>query len=178
MQKEINLLPRKNLGILQQERTIIIVRAIAFLSVIILVTCFVGVFLLGKNYSIDTVNTQQNSVRARLQVLHNKTITYLTLQDRVRRIQTILKSRSLLEAKIETLQKQVPQDVLLKTLTVTTKTASLSVSSPSLSSLKSFLDNVTTLLKKKTIFSTLVIDNVNVDAKTGAYSVSVGGNLL
>lgn len=178
MQKEINLLPKKNIGILQQERTIAIVRAVAILSCVVFVTSWIGIFLLGKNYSVEAVTNQQNAVEARLASLNKKTISYLTLHDRVTRIQTILRTRSLLTGKIDTLEKQIPSDVDLQSISVSQKTASISVSSTSLSSLKSFLDSLTALYRKKSIFSTLIINNVLVNAKTGAYTVTVNGNLL
>lgn len=176
--KEINLLPKKNIGILQQERTIILIRAIAIFSVLIVLSCWIGLWFLGKNYSADTVDAQQQNVRSRLHVFHAKAIDQLTLVDRVNRIQAILKTRSLLTTNIDLLQKQLPSDVSMETFTVTPKQMAMTVSSSSLPSLKKFIDGLTALVKGKTLLTKVTITNIAVDTISGKYTASVQGIFL
>ena len=178
MQKEINLLPHKNQGLLQKEQTIMVVRAIAIFSVVIVLSSYVGVLLLGRNYSLSDAQAQQASMHARLRLLQDKSAQELFILDRVNRIQTILKTRSSLIATISTLQNEVSEDVTIRTIDVTNKSAAMAVSSPSLASLKGFIDSLTLLVNKKKLFQKITINNVVVDSKTGMYSVSIQGVLL
>lgn len=176
--KEINLLPRRNLGILEQERTVMIVRAIAVLSVIIVVSAFAGTFILGKNYSVSDVQTQQASVRSKMQIFHDKSLQVLLLSDRVNRIQSILKKRYLLTDKISLIQQKIPSDVRVDALSITTANITLSLSSASLTSLKTFLDAVSGLVAQKQLLQKVTIENVSIDSLTGRYTVNVQGTLL
>lgn len=178
MQNEINLLARKNVGFFQQARTLLLVRAIAIFSVIIVVSSFIGIFLLGKNYSPDAVATQQTNIRSRLALYHDKAIQELTLVDRVNHIQAILKSRISLSDKITTLQKQLSPDIKMQSLAISQTTAAMLVSSPSLDSLKTFLDGITLMVNKKIFFQNVTINTVSVDSVTGMYSVAIQGTLL
>lgn len=178
MQKEINLLPHKNLGFLQQERTIMTVRVIAVLSVIFVVSSFVGVLLLGRNYSVDNVMAQQQTVQSKLNLLQTKTQKYLLLVDRLHKIEAMSKNQTPIITQMETLQQQVPQGVSIDTFTISKEGVFLSVSSSSLSSLRTFLDNLTQMVTQKKLLKKLTIDNVAVNQKTGIYSVGVKGELL
>jgi Tfp pilus assembly protein PilN len=178
MPKEINLLPQKNRGFLEEERTIMLARAVAILSALFVVSCLVGVFILGQQHSLDSVQQQQAHVQSQLVQVKDKANTNIQLVDRANHIQTILKTRSLLGPTIETLQSKLPKDVTMQSLSVTTTAVSLSVSSSSLSSLKSFLDALTAMAEKKKIFKKLTINNIVVNAQTGTYVVNVQGTTL
>lgn len=176
--KDINLLPKKNLGLFQRDQTILIARSIAALSVIFVLSSFVGILLLGRNYSVADIETQQQNIRTKLQTQHTKTIQELMLLDRMKHISTILKTRSLLIDKITALQKLMPATITIEVLSITPQTLNLTVESPSLDSLKGFLDGLTTLLQSKKLLKKLTINNVVINQRTGLYTVSVVGVFL
>lgn len=178
MQKEINLLPKRQMGFFQEERTIMMARAVTILSALLVVSSFVGVFFLGRNYSIQNVEAQQNQVRAQLRTMQGKITMDMLLVDRIKHIQKILGTRILLGQRVATIQKQLPKDVTLESITITNTSIVLSASSTSLSSLKSFLDNLTAMTEKKVLFKKLTINNIVVNAKTGVYLVNVQGITL
>lgn len=178
MQKEINLLARKNVGFLQQEQTITVARVIAVFSVILVASSFVALFFLQKNYSLSTIENQQTSVRSRLSLLHDKTIKQLTLIDRTKKIELIIKKRISLADKITLLQKEIPSALTIETLSVSKEAMSITVTSNSLTSLQKFIESLTTLVTKKTLLQKLTIDNVIINQQTGLYSVSVKGVFL
>lgn len=176
--KEINLLPRKNLGILEQERTIMIVRTVATLCVVLVVSTMIGVFLLGRSYSLADIANQQAQARSQLQLVKNKIQKQLMLVDRANHIQTILKIRKPVTEKISTIQKQLPADVTVESFTITDLVMTVSASSPSLASIKTFIDSLTAMVEKKTLLKRLTINNVVLNAQTGQYTVSIQGVLL
>lgn len=178
MQKEINLLPHRNLGILQQERTIMLVRIIAIFSVVIIISSGIGLFFLGKTYSLDNMASQQQNIQSRLNLLSGKATKELQLVDRMKRIEKIFGDRSSLLNQINTVQQQVPQGVDIDTLTVTKEDVSMSVSSNSLTQLRTLLNSLTQMVSEKKVFKKLTIQNVVLDQKTGIYSVGVEGTFL
>ncbi len=155
-----------------------LVRAISLLSVCIVVISIVAVFLIGRSYSVSDAQSQQDAMHARLQLVHGRIIKDLTLVERVSRIQTVLKTRSLLTGTLAILQKQIPQNVSLETVSITATTVTMLVSSNSVSDLQTCIDSFTKLVDKKVLFSKLTINNVVVDAVSGRYTVNMQGSLL
>jgi Tfp pilus assembly protein PilN len=178
MGKEINLLPKKNIGLLQQERTILILRISAFASVVIVASVTIGMFFLGRTYSVDVINQEQESIATKLRILQPKIQKEIALVNRINQIQEILKKRSLIVTKATTLQNLIPSDVSIDIFSITGNRFNLSLSSSSLSSLTTCLDGFTAALKKKTIFSTVTVQNVGLDIKAAAYKANITGILL
>lgn len=178
MQKEINLLPKKHIGFLAQEKTIVIFRVITVFSAIFVLCSFVVIFFLQKNYSLTAIQSQQASVTSKLALLHDKTTKEVALIDRTKKIASILKTRADLVDKISLIQKQAPQDVTIDTLTISKTDVSFLVTSKSLTSLQKFIDALTNLVAKKTLLQKITIDNVVIDQVSGTYSVNIHGVLL
>lgn len=178
MGKEINLLPKKNVDVLQQERTILIIRITAIFSVVCVSSVILGTFILGRSNSIEDVTAQQNAIGAKLQLVKPKIQKEIALVNRVNQIQAIIKTRSSIIKKATGIQDLIPPSVSTEQLSLTSTVFALVISSPSLSALTSCMDNFTNALKKKTIFSSVTIDNVGVDTKGGLYKVSIKGAFL
>lgn len=178
MAKEINLLPKKNKGLLDQESTIVVVRIVAIISFIFVLSSFVGVFFLTKNYSLAAIQSEQAAVQAKFQVLNPKTTKLLALSDRVQHIKNILQKKVDLTAKITAIQQKIPSDVTLAALNVTSRTVSLTATSSSLTSLQNFINALTNMVSQKKLLQQLTIDNVSVDVHSGLYTVNVKGSFL
>lgn len=177
MPKDINLLPQKKLGFLEKEQTIIFFRAVAILSILILISSFFGIIILGKNYSLDNIQKQQTDVRLQLSKVKNKINNQLILVDRIKRIQSILNTRVLLNGQISLIQKQIPPGIQIQSLQISKASFDMTISSPSLLNLKAFLDSLTTSVQKNSLIKKLTIQNVAVDTSTGLYTVSLEGVL-
>lgn len=178
MVKEINLLPKKNKGILDKESTIVVVRIMSIISFIFVLSSFVGIFFLTKNYSLAAIQNEQDAVQAKFAVLNPKTTKILALSDRIQHIKSILQKKVDLTEKITAIQQKIPSDVKLETLNVTSKTISLTATSASLISLQNFINALTNMVSQKKLLQQLTIDNVSVDIKSGLYTVNVKGSFL
>lgn len=178
MQKEINLLPQKKIGIFDSEMTLNIFRAVAVISMIIVASSFLGVIILGKKYSVDSITSQQADVRMQLGKFKQQINNQLVLIDRVNKIQSILKTRSLLTDNVSLIQKQLPGDVIITSFQITKADLNLTLSSTSLTSLKTFIDSLTGLVQKKSLLKKLTITDVVADTTKGTYSVNIAGTLL
>lgn len=178
MAKEINLLPKKNVGFLEQEKTIMAARVISILAVILVGISSVAVFIISKNFSLQAIDNQQQAIQTKLDLLKNKTTDQLILMDRMSKIEKVIKKKSSLEDKIIALQKLVPSEVTVESLAVTPDTFSIVVSSSSLSSLQSFLDSATQKVTGKILLKKLTINNVQLNQQTGKYGVSIQGTFL
>lgn len=178
MQKEINLLPSRNVGFLEREETILGARIIAVFSVIVVICGAVTVFFLQKNYSVAALTSKQENLRSQLSFVQGKVNKQLTLVDRAKEIEAIIKKRPDIVSKISFLEKQVPATVTIQTISVSETDMTLAVTSSSLASLQQLIDALTALVAKKTFLQKLTIDNVIVNQKGGTYSVSVKGVFL
>lgn len=178
MQKEINLLPSKNVGFLEREETILGARIIAIFSVIVVICGAITVFFLQKNYSVAALTSQQENLKSQLSLVQGKVNKQLTLVDRAKKIEAIIKKRPDMVNKISFVEKQVPSTVTIQTISVSETDMTLQVTSSSLASLQQLIDALTALINKKTFLQKLTIDNIIVNQQDGTYSVGVKGIFL
>ncbi len=178
MARDINLLPQRKLDLLQQERTVVIVRGVALVVMILVVTSALAIFLLNKNTSLDSLKAQQQSLRANFSLLHDKTAKNYLLVDRVTKIAAITKKKSTFIGNITTIEQLVPPDVSIDTFTINKTNVSMNVSSSSLISLGKYMDGLNKLVGNKGFFKKITIDNAIADEKAGKFIVSMKGDLL
>lgn len=177
MPKEINLLPKKNIGFFEEEQTIIISRVIAIFSVIIVISGIIGIWFLDKNYSPTAISAQQAALQERLVPLQNRAVTDITLVNRVNAIAGIIKNRLSLIDTISTVQSKLPSMVTIQSLTITKEQLNLEITSASLSSLQTFMNTLTNMVGPKNLFQKMTITSVSLNATSGLYTADLEGIL-
>ena len=177
MDANINLLAQKKGSILSSEKTLARVRVIAIVCVALLISSWIGVFLLNQVNSPASLQVQQQSLTATVTASKQKTIDQLQLLDRLGHISTILKNRSLLQNNITLVEKQIPDNVELTTFAIDDKLLSLTARSSDLNAVNDVIVHMTALMQSKKLIKTLTIDGITADQKTGKYLLTIDATL-
>lgn len=175
---EINLLPQKQQTFFSQERLLTYSKIGAIVSIIFTVCSALAIFLLNRDQTLVNLRAKENTIIAQLTLLHDKTAKNLIILDRSNRIASIVKGRGNLDDKVAQLQKLLPLGSTITAFSVTTQDFSLTISSPSLSSLGGMVDNLVALIQKKQFVKTVTIQGLVSDEKGGVYLLTVSGTLL
>ncbi|HET9947073.1 MAG TPA: hypothetical protein VFQ63_03350 [Patescibacteria group bacterium] len=178
MAGDINLLPQRRENFLRSEKTLAGVRLAAALSLVLIICLAIILFVLRRSISSTTTKAQEATLHATLALGKDKAVRQLLLVDRLTHIQSILTNRSSIEAKMDTIQKQLNPSVKILTFSLDQKSFDMSISSASLDDIQSAIDNMTELLRAKKTFKKLTIDNVIADEKTGKFILVIKADML
>lgn len=177
MNKDINLIRSKTqtpFAVLLDK--ISIIRLLSFGTLFIVSALSICFFLLVSFSPLPNIQKEEKQKIAVLQSLRTRTSTLLGVQDRLINIQTFLPARPNLDRFIQSLKKQLATDLSMDTLQIDHKTIDITVSTPSLESLNSFL---TSLEKNDSdpLYSRVTVNQLMTDIKSNKYIVRLSLNL-
>lgn len=178
MDTEINLLAQKKAQFFSQERLLVITKAGAVVSVVLVLSLSILFFLLSRDPSIVAIQADENQTIAKLTLLQAKTAKYLLIVDRVARIKVLEQKKSTFGSNMTILTKQIPGDATISNFTLDQQSVSVSISSNNLSVLGKTVDNFTALVAQKNVLKSLTIQGIVSDEKGGNYVLSITGILL
>ncbi len=135
-------------------------------------------FFLSKQFSLASLQEQQKQIQQRIYPLRKKEAKLFIVNNRLKGISDILKTRSNYYATSNGILQKVVSDVSLVRLTLDSKKVSLTASSQSLLSVNNFIDALTGMAKQKEIISSLILGSISLNEKTSQYSVSLEADLL
>lgn len=178
MSTEINLLPHKSLSVFSHERMLVYTKVVAIVALIITVCLSILVFLINRDPTLQELDSQQKTLLTQLSVLHTKTAKDLIILDRLKRIQSLIKSRGSVDVTIAQINDQVPDGASVTEFALDNKTLTLSLTSSSLIPMGQFIDNMTKLVSSKKVVKQITIQGLITDEKGGKYTMTVNGILL
>ena len=178
MSNNINLLPSKKKSNQFEDKLLKKGKQISIIFLVITAISSALVFLFSFDSSLSRITQQKNNTLTNLSFTHGKVAKYLLIKDRLDSISTIIQNRSSYDTIIAAIKQQLPDDVVVESLTINDKILTMSVSSSSLSSLDTFLTNTTQLFNDKKILKTMTIDSVGSDDSLGKYVLSMKSDLL
>lgn len=175
---EINLLRNQQGNVEKKQRIIRLTRTVAIVVAIVTATAAVGLFFLNIDPTLSNIKNQETLLAN--QLLQNKEIltNHLLLVDRLTHAQSILTQRKTFENVIDATASLLPANIFVDTIAFSKDGMNLTVSSDSLSTLGTLLDNLQGAVGQKKLLKTLTIDGVVADEKTGKYFLSVHGKLF
>ena len=177
MSIDINLLPQKKNSILRGQKLLARIKVLAVLAVCVTIASCIGVIILNQVNSPESLKAKQDQVTATFMQSQKKAALYLLLIDRLNNIQSIILDRSKLQNHIAILQQQVPDGVSIEALSLDDKAVTMTVRSTDLTKIDSVISNMSNLLKSKSFFKKLTIEDVVADQKTGVYSLAIDATL-
>lgn len=173
MSKNINLLPRKNVDILRREKILNLYRFISTLFLLIVCFLSIGLFLLNKNSPVYSLENEKDSLLKAISQLSERTSKFLFINARLQDISEILSKRTYMDKTLDLIMKEIPDNVLIKSISVDKNKLSLSVSSNSLSSINTLLDNLVNLVSSKKSFNKIILSGISLDKSSKSYVLSI-----
>lgn len=163
---------------MQQERTLQLFKRIAMGFLLVTSGSSLLLFILTLSPALPSLKQQENNVMTNLSFTQGKVAKYLLVKNRLTLITGILKNRYPLESVVATLLQQIPDDVSLNALSVSNKTLSMNLSSDSVLSLNTALNNITALMNNNKIIKKMVLQGISANQGSTSYVLTIKGDLL
>jgi Tfp pilus assembly protein PilN len=176
MNNTINLLiPEKHNPELIKRIKILRVISLSFLFIVVLVA--ISVFFLVLSSPLPKLRKEESAAVQQLSLLRSKSGKLFLLRERLSRIDNIVNKRQDFNHMIGKIQTTLPADVTIEHLKMNDGLLSVTVNSPSLLPINTFIANMTTLKSEDTLFSSLTLSNLAYDEENPIYKVTVTAKL-
>ena len=178
MSIDINLLRAKDENVLRKEKQVRIVWIASWIFLAIAGLSSAVSFLLAQSFSQSPARKEsENLIRNISAATHTKEKKLLLVKDRLAGISSILKTRTSYGKSINTFIGKFPQDVLIENLDLDKKTLQITVSSPTLLSLNTLIDDLTDMAKQKELIRSLSLESITGGQKNSKYLVTLKADL-
>jgi len=178
MSNNINLVSNKDEDSLKAKKRLKQVRAIAVISLAIVAFLSIIIFIINSQTSLEGIKKDENSTLQSISYLNKKAAKLAIVNNRVKDVSDILQKRKNYTSAINTLLQLMPPGLSTTTLELGKKDVTVVVRSNSLLLIDKFLNSMMELSAKKQVISSLTIENLVVNQKTGSYSLSLKTTLL
>ena len=175
---EINLLPNKNVESAVFTTRLKILRLIAVSSLFLISALSIVFFLLITFSALPQEKQKQAAALEELSVYYSKMGKVIGIHDRIEETRKTLASRRQISPIIDRLVTQVPIGASVDKITIKGKTVVFGISSQSLSTIDTFINNLLELAQKKEFISHLTLSSFSFNDQKGAYSAEIQMNLL
>ena len=177
MGKDINLLLRIDEESLKRKKRIKILNLIAFMLLIGVGVISLIIFLLIQLTNTPSIKKEQDDILIKISQLNNRKAKLFILGNRINNIQEILGKRRDLSKTMSTILEKIPNELSIGGLEIDDKVISLTAQSTSLFAIGEFINNLTDMVSKKEVISSLTLDSLVFDESKNSYQVSVRSEL-
>lgn len=177
MSNSINLLRGSKTKKFREEKYIRFLRVISILSLFFVGGVSAALFFLHANIPMPVVEKEEESQKKTFAQLQDTATKLLVTQKRIKDITTIIDKRELLDTVLGDFAQAIPENTDIASLALDGKNFSLTVISPSLSSLDMVVTGLVAMADDKKIFTKITLEGLSIDPKEDNYVVSLSGNL-
>lgn len=175
--KEINLLQRKKDDLAKSQKIIQILRTTSIIILFLTSLSSVALFILNSQSPIPSLKEEEKKILKQFSTVDGKIAKILIVQDRIGTVNTIINSRKKENQDnyhlIELIMQKVPQGVNINSLSFDKEQINLSVSTSSLNSVDTFLENLTKLVNGKRDFKKAVLKGLSFNGNANKYGFSL-----
>lgn len=177
MSSSINLVEAHNST--NEEHTRLVRRfRVTGLGMLLIFALFSAVlFVIKQQTGLNVYKQEEVSSLRALNTLQGKQAKVLFLNGRLQLISTMIAKRPTLDKDFGRLSEIIPQNVTIETFQLEKKELHMSLSSPSLLALNTFLDTVANMVERNDFLKTFTINNLELQKGSG-YSLTVVAHLL
>lgn len=174
MSSDINLLIKKDIKLLKQQKRVLAFRVLAIGLLVVMLIFSIATFLLNKRFSSPSISQEDpESFLNQMAVLKKKEAKLNLINNRINNISNFLDKRTDTYKILNTLLGKVPEGILLDSLELTQSTADIKASSYSLSSMDSLISNLIDMATRKEIINRVKLNSLDADSKEGKYAISI-----
>ncbi|HZJ18552.1 MAG TPA: hypothetical protein VFD45_02965 [Patescibacteria group bacterium] len=178
MNSNINLLQQKDDQLIKKQKRLKILKLIAGILLATVALFSIIIFILNTKFSVTSIKNEQNSVINSISALKAKAAKMILVNDRIKGTSEILKKRKDYTSLIQKVLNSVPGEAKTAGLDINKDSLNMSVSSNSLLSIDTYLENMIKLSQEKKLIKNLVIKGINVNFKNGEFILSVNATIL
>jgi Tfp pilus assembly protein PilN len=178
MNNEINLIASRRKASITKGKSVLFVRNIAISCLIFVIVLSISLFFYSRNPRLLLLERQEQTAVRGISFAQQKIVSLLLTENRLSDIHSLLSKRDTFETTLSDIVRTLPQGVSVDSLSINQKAISITVSSLSLTSLNTFLDDITAETANKHIFKKLTVNSLIADLQVGRYILSLQGDPL
>lgn len=148
---------------------VILLIGVGFLSIVI--------FLLTQIINPSGIKKEQKSVIAKISKFQDRQAKLFVLNNRINNIEKILEKRINLFLKVRSLLAKTPSRLFIEDMEVDDKKVTMSAQSTSLLAIGELINNLTDMVRKREIISSLTLSTLVFDEAKNYYLISIKANL-
>ncbi len=174
MNEGINLLaPNKNTGSSQLLRRIQKMRFMTIALLFIISVSSVILFILVALSPLPTLQRQEQFLRQSLNAQKDSIVKLSVVDTQTTSVAQLISKRKAFDKQLALIQDKVTKDMTVIQMQVDSNSLVITVESPSLKSLDTFINNMTTYVQKKNMFSKVILVDLTTDEASNEYAVSL-----
>ncbi len=177
MSANINLLLPKDDESLKRKRKARVLNISAILFVFATVLMSIVVFLLIQAVSPVSIKEEQEDILRKLSQFQDKQTKLLAVNNKIESISEILEKRKDLHLVTSAILSKIPNNLSIDSLEIDGKTVSMTVQSASLFSIGELINNLTDMVRKKEILSSLTLSSLAFNENGKNYQAAVRAEL-
>lgn len=178
MNSNINLLQQKDDQLIKKQKRLKILKLTAGIFLAVVAFFSIIIFILNTQFSVSSIKKEQNSVINSISSLKEKAAKIILVNDRIKGTSEILSKRRNYSNIIQTVLKSVPSEAKTASLDINKDTLNMTVSSNSLLSINTYLEDMIKLSQEGKLIKSLAIKGITVNLKTGEYNLSISTTIL
>lgn len=169
---EINLL-RKKADNSSEKKILKIVRILAIALLFLVAVSSIGLFFINSQSPLSSLKKEEEDLESSLSLYNEKTMRFFILKERLRYISDIVSRRPYFNETLDFVLKDAPKDVKINNLSLDKKSLTLTASSPSISSVDTFLNSLVKMAMDKKKVGKVTLNSMGFDNKSGNYFFSL-----
>lgn len=177
MSADINLLLPKDEASLKRHRKIKIFNFLAIMSLVVTGTISLILFLTIQSVDVSSVKKEQNNVLQQISKFQDRQAKLFVVENRINNVSEILEKKKDLSSAVTGLLKNIPSGLIVDAMEIDSNSVSITAKSSSLSTIGSFIINLTDMVRKKEVISSLTISSLIYDENNAFYQVSVKSDI-
>ncbi len=178
MNSNINLLAKKEDINLKEKKRIKILKIIAFSVLGATALTVVVLIILYSQLKLSTIKKDQESAIKNMSYLQEKSAKLMSINNRVNSISEINKNKKKYQDIITTLSKQLPSNIKVNGIDITTEEVNMRLASSSLYDVKILIDRMIALAEAKNTIESLMIDSLSLNTRDNRYNLVFSARLL
>lgn len=177
MNTNINLLLHTDEESLKRQKRVKILNLIAVMFLIGVGAISLLTFLSAQIINPSGIKKEQNDVIEKISQFQDRQAKLFVLNNRINNIEKVLERRIDLSKVISFLLAKTPGRLFIEDLEVDSKTVSLTAKSTSLLAIGELINNLTDMVRKKEIISSLILNALVFDEGKNSYQISIKADL-
>ena len=175
MSTDINFLSGSDAELQMRKKRVRFLNMIAVGSLVVVGLISLSIFLATQAVNLDSIKKDQASTIKKINQLGNRQYNLFVANNRIEKIDNILKVRKNLSKTMGSLMAKVPDQMTLDSFSVGDKEVMISGKSKSLAAIGVFINNLTDMARKKEIIKSLTLGSLSL--VENGYQLSIKSEL-
>lgn len=177
MSTDINLLLHKDEETLKRKQRVKILYFIAVVFLLVTGAIPIVIFLLIQATNVSSIKKEQADITAKISEFQDRETKLSIAENRISNISEILEKRKDLFKAMNGILLQTPDRLLIRDIEISDKSVIMTAQSTSLDAIGEFINNLTDMVRKKEVISSLTLNSLMFEEGKNSYEISIKSDI-